>query len=85
MEHRSRAEDEALGISLQFLTDLDELARLPVPDCDYEVRVNEEQDLAELDDFDWVDITSRLDDAEQSLAVGLQLGALVGIDGIFHR
>lgn len=56
-----------------------------MPHRNYEVGIDKEQDLAELDDLNRVDITRRFGDSEQSLAIGLELGSLVGLHRIFHR
>ncbi len=85
MQHCAGAEQQPLGVALQLLTHLYQLAGLAVPHCHHEVGVDEEQDLAELDDLHRVDVTGRLGDSEQGLAIGLQLGPLTGVDGVVHR
>ena len=76
---------QPLRITFELLTHLHQLAGLAVPHRHDEVGVDEEQDLAELDDLYRVDVPGRLGDPEQGLAIGLQLGPLTGVDGVLHR
>ncbi len=51
-------------------------------DRDHELGADEEHDLAELDGVVGVDVAGRLEDHEQGVVVDLELGPLVGVDGV---
>lgn len=51
-------------------------------DRDQEVRADEDVKLAELDLLRGVEVARRAQDDEEGVAVALQLGALVGLEGV---
>ena len=57
-------------------------AALAVADGDHEALADEDHDLADLDELVAVDVAGGLEDHEQRVAVELELGALVGVDGV---
>lgn len=60
-----------------------EVRRLAVPDRHHEGRADEHVQLAEFDGLRRVEVASRLQDDEQRVVVPLELGPLVGLDGVF--
>ena len=85
VEDRARPAGEPTRIGLELVPGLDEPAGLTVADRHREVRVDENQDLAELDDLDRVGVTSRLGDDEECLVESLQLGSLVCAQCVVDR
>jgi hypothetical protein len=85
VEHRHRAVREQVRVALQPVADLTELRLGGVPDGDDEVRAEEQVHLADLDDLVGVDVAGRAQHHELGAAVALQLGALVGVDGVLDR
>ena len=59
-----------------------QLGTLAVPDGDDEVRADEHVDLAGLHGVLRVDVPERLEHQEQRVVVALELGPLVGVDGV---
>ena len=83
MEHCARAEPECFGIGLECATHVDELARFAVSNHDGEIVVDEEVNFTELDGLELIVVDRRLENHEERAVVGLQLWALVGLDGVF--
>ena len=54
-------------------------------DGDHELRAGEDVHLAELDGLGLVDVAGRAQDAEQGVAVALELGPLVRVDRVLDR
>jgi len=82
VQHRPRAEAEQVGPALDLLADVAEGAGRLVADRDHELGADEEHDLAELDGVVGVDVAGGLEDREQGVVVDLELGPLVGVDGV---
>ena len=66
---------EPRWIGFELVPGLDEPAGLTVPDRHHKVWINENEDLAELDDLHRVGVTGRLRHDEECLVEGLQLGS----------
>src|SRR5215204_4931513 len=82
VQHRPGAEAEQVGPALDPLADVAEGAGRLVADRDHELGADEEHDLAELDGVVGVDVAGGLEDHEQGVVVDLELGPLVGVDGV---
>jgi hypothetical protein len=82
VQHRPGAEAEQVGAALDALADVAEGAGRLVADRDHELGAEEQHDLAELDGLVGLDVAGRLEDHEQGVVVDLQLGSLVGVDGV---
>jgi hypothetical protein len=61
------------------------LRRLAVTDVDEEAVADEHLGLAELDLLHVVEVAGRLEHQEDRFVVALQLGHLVGLEGVFDR
>ena len=75
---------EQVGPVLDSLPDRAQLAGA-VADGDDEVRVDEDQQLADLDALPGIRVGHRLDDDQQSVAEALHLGPLLGLDRVLDR
>jgi hypothetical protein len=67
------------------LADFDQPRSLTVSDRDHETTVYEEKDFAQLDYLYGIDITSRLQDHKERVVIDIELGSLMGMDGVLHR
>ena len=81
-EHRVRAVGEQLRVVLEALADHREVRLVGVPDGDRELGPEEQVQLAELDHLDGVDVAGGAQHDEGGVAVALQLGPLVLVDGV---
>jgi hypothetical protein len=82
VQHRPGPEAEQVGAALDLLADVAERAGRLVADRDHELGADEQHDLAELDGVGLADVAGRLEDHEQGVVVDLELGPLVGVDGV---
>ena len=72
-------------VVFEGFADLHQLRGLAVPDGDHEAFIDEEQDLAQLDDLDRIDVAGGLEHDEEGVVVDVELGPLVGVDGVLDR
>ncbi len=84
VQHGAGAAAQEVGPPLDLQPHVVQLA-LPVADGDHEVAVDEQQDLARLDVVAVVHVADGLEDDEQGVAVDLELGPLVRVDGVLDR
>ncbi len=90
VQHRRGALGQQLGVVLEAVPEGAQGALSAVPDGDEEVPSGEAHDLAGLDDLAVgvelvvLDVVDGLEDREQRVVVALQLGPLVGLDGVLH-
>ena len=88
VQHRGGALGEQLGVLLQPVPQRAQRALAAVPDGDDEVPAGEAHHLAGLDDLAGrgelgvLDVVDGLEDGEEGVVVPLQLGPLVGVDGV---
>ena len=82
VQHRLGAAAEQVRVALHAAAHGGEVGRLAVADGDDEVGADEDVDLAELDLLDVVEVARRAQDHEERVAVALELGPLVGDDGV---
>ena len=82
VDDRRRAVAEHGGLLLEVEPGGVQLGALAVPDGDDEVAADEHVDLAGLDGVVLVDVPERLEDQEQPVLVALELGPLVGLEGV---
>ena len=82
VDDRRRAVAEHGGLLLEVEPGVVQLGALAVPDADDEVAAHEQVDLAGLDGVVLVDVPERLEDQEQPVVVALELGPLVGLEGV---
>ena len=74
---------EQVGVRLEVQAHVVQRAALAVADGDHEALAEEDHDLADLDELLAVDVARGLEhDEERVAAVDLELGALVGVDGV---
>ena len=74
---------EQVGVRLEVQAHVVQRAALAVADRDHEALADEDHDLADLDELVAVDVAGGLEHHEQRVAaVDLELGALVGVDGV---
>ena len=85
VQHRAGPQAEQVGVGLQVLAHVVQGAALPVSHGDDEVRADEHQHLADLDQLVVVHVARGLQHQEQRVAVHLQLGSLVGVHGVLDR
>ena len=82
VHHRGRAVREHRLVRLEVVARRVQLGALAVADADDEVVAHEEVDLAGLHGVVLVDVPERLEDEEEAVLVALELGALVGVEGV---
>ena len=82
VQDRHRAAAQQVGARLQAAADGGQIGRLAVADRDHELWAGEDVHLAELDGLRLIDVAGRVQNAEQRLAVVLELGALVRVYGV---
>ena len=82
VEDRLGPAAQQVGLALQAAPHGGEVGGLAVADGDHEVGTDEHVDLAELDLLGLVEVARRAQHDEQRVAVALQLGPLVGDDGV---
>ena len=74
---------EQVGVGLEVQAHVVQRAALAVADGDHEALAEEDHHLADLDELLAVDVARGLEhDEERVAAVDLELGALVGVDGV---
>ena len=88
VHHREWAQPHLLGVGIHPLAHVGQPTVLAVPDCHHEIAVDEDHDLAGLDDLAGQhqrlvrNVVDRLENQEQRLVVTLQLRPLVGLYGV---
>ena len=83
VEDRARADAQEIGVGLEVQAHVVQRAALAVADGDHEARAEEDHHLADLDELLAVDVARGLEhDEERVAAVDLELGPLVGVDGV---
>ena len=82
MQDRSGAALEQIRVALEMLAHVLQSAGLSVAHGEEEVVAQEDEDLAELHHLALVDIARRLEDDEDQALVYVELGPLVGVDGV---
>jgi hypothetical protein len=85
VEHGVRTLAEQVAIALHAASHLGQVRGLGVADSDHEVVAEEQVHLADLDVVGLVDVPGRSQDDEQGVVVALELGSLVGGDGVLDR
>ena len=85
VQHGARPAPQQFGVVLGVLAHQTQRRRLAVTDVDEEAVADEHLDLAELDLLHVVEVAGRLEHQEDRLVVELQLGHLVGLEGVFDR